>query len=146
MAKNTDIIKQEIEQFRQDNGGDYPEYYIGITNNPDRRIVEDIEDEVLNEHIRAGIYDGDSPKYVEEAESREAAVEIEQHFQTLGMKKYNPRSKGVETTRYVYCFKIAEDSELLTEKEEKEESELTANSEEGRKMHRHIKSFEEFGE
>lgn len=143
MAKDTETIKKEIEQFRQDNEGDYPDYYIGITNNPDRRIVEDIEDEILNEHIKAGIYDGNSPKYVEEAESRAAVVEIEQHFQELGMKKNNPRAKGVETTRFVYCFKIAEDSELLTEQDE---GDLTANSEEGRKMHHHIKSFEEFGE
>lgn len=143
MAKEIEKIKQEIEQFRQDNGGDYPEYYIGITNNPDRRIVEDMEDEDLNEHIKAGTYDGDSPKYVEEAESREAAVEVEQHFQGLKMKKYNSRAKGVDNSRFVYCFKIAKDSELLTEQEE---GDLSENSNEGRKMHRHIKSFEEFGE
>ena len=141
MAKDKETIKKNIEQFKQKNGGDYPEYYIGITNDPDRRLMEDLENEKLNEHIKAGIYDAEGEVCVEDAETNKIAREIEVYFQDLGMQKYNPRSKGIESSRFIYCFKIAQDSQVLTEDKEPE---LSGNSEEGKEMSRHIKKFKDF--
>ncbi|WP_343748003.1 GIY-YIG nuclease family protein [Fluviicola sp.] len=136
MSKSTETIKEEIEDFKTSQGGDYPEFYIGITNNPQRRLVENILVEELFEHISAGRYKDTDPCYQAEAESRDEAVEIERYFQKLGMQGFNPRSKGVESSCYVYCFKISEDYQLIQETE--------GNSEEGRSMAKSIKKFEQF--
>lgn len=136
MSKSTETIKKEIEDFKTSQEGEYPDFYIGITNDPRRRLVEKILTKELFEHIRDGRYDGNSPRYQAEAESRDEAVKIELYFQDLGMKGYNPESKGVEDSRYVYCFKIAEGYEFIKESER--------NSEEGKKMAKSIKQFKDF--
>jgi hypothetical protein len=136
MSKSTETIKEEIEKFKASQGGDYPEFYIGITNDPQRRLVENILIKELVEHVNSGLFKENSPHYQAEAESRDEAVKIERHFQHLGMKGYNPRSFGRETSNNVYCFKIAEDFSLIQETE--------GNSDEGKSMAKSIKKFEEF--
>ena len=136
MSKSTETIKKEIEDFKTSQGGDYPEFYIGITNDPQRRLVENILTTELFEHVRDGRYEKDSPLYNAEAESRDEAVEIELYFQDLGMQGYNPESKGVEDSHFVYCFKIAEGYELIKETAE--------NSKQGKEMAKSIKKFKDF--
>lgn len=98
-----------IEAFVERNGGVYSNYYIGITNNPERRINEN---ETLFEHLESGNLKDDDPLEIWESESRDMAVIIEQHFQKEGMKGFNPASIGVEDSKYVYCFK--KDNSLKT--------------------------------
>lgn len=136
MPKNTETIKREIEDFKTSQGGDYNEFYIGITNDPQRRLVENILIKELVEHVNSGLFKENSPHYQAEAESRDKAVEIERFFQSLGMQGYNPRSFGRETSNNVYCFKIAEDYDLIKETEE--------NSAEGKDMAKQMKKFENF--
>lgn len=100
--KNKHQISMEIEKFRSDQGGDYSEFYIGITRDVERRIYETW----IREHIRDGIYDPESPKYVAQTASRDVAFDIEAEFQKLGMLKYNPGGRGKEDSRYIYCFKL----------------------------------------
>lgn len=136
MSKSTETIKREIEDFKTSQGGDYSEFYIGITNDPQRRLVENILTAELFEHVRAGRYKENGSCYQAEAESRNEAVEIERHFQHLGMQGFNPRSRGIESSCYIYCFKISEDYKLIQETE--------GNSKEGKSMAKSIKKFEEF--
>jgi predicted GIY-YIG superfamily endonuclease len=105
MAKQKDLIVKEIEDFKNEQGGNYDEYYIGITKDIDRRIVEN--NTKINEHIRSGIYEKDIPIYSAEAATREIAVEVELYFQDKGkgMQGYNPGAKGVASTKTIYCFK-----------------------------------------
>jgi hypothetical protein len=102
MVKETEIIKLEIETFKNENGGVYSDYYIGITNSPERRLVED----VLNEHLHSGKYKEGAPYYCAESESRAAANKIELYFQDKNMQGYNPPAKGIEESKFVYCFKL----------------------------------------
>lgn len=101
-VKDKNEIRKEIKSFAKMNGGSYSDYYIGITRNLERRIYED----VINEHIRNGLYDPDTPLYVARAKSRDIAFSIEKEFQYGGMKRYNPGGKGKEDSEYIYCFRI----------------------------------------
>lgn len=115
-VKKRSTICEEIDFFVSTNGGDNSEFYIGITNNLSRRIVEDEE---LSEHINDGSLKVGSPIYQANAGTRNIAVSIEQTFQEMGMQKYNPRAKGVEDSKYVYCFKLNEEEfEILLEEED----------------------------
>lgn len=106
MPTPENVIIKEIEQFKIDNGGDYEDYYIGITNKLSRRINESEE---INEHKKTGKYDDIGPVYSADTESNEIAVRIEVYFQTQkGMKGYNRLAKGVESTKTVYCFRLAD--------------------------------------
>jgi hypothetical protein len=114
MVKDTKTIIQEIEDFKTDNGGDYTDYYIGITNNIDRRLIEN--DSKVLEHMSSGKYKKGDLYYSAETESRDEAVSIELHFQNIGMQGFNPAAKGVEASKYIYSFKICDESKLLLEK------------------------------
>lgn len=111
MAKETEKIKHEIEEFKTENGGAYSDYYIGITNSPERRLVED----VLNEHLNSGKYKEGAPYYCAESESRAEANKIELYFQSKNMQGYNPPAKGVDDSKFVYCFKLDETNKLNEE-------------------------------
>lgn len=133
MAKDIETIKEEIEDFKTENGGDYADYYIGITNDINRRMVE--SNEQIVEHIQNGEYTVGNPTYTEECESRDDAVEIERHFQSKGMEKFNPRSFGVEESKYIYCYKMTEENKAKI---------LEGNSQEGKDMAKIIRRFEDF--
>lgn len=107
-VQDKETIIKEIKQFVKDKGGNYPDYYIGITNDPERRLNENniSESREINEHRNDGIYTDDMPYEKWECKDRDTAVEIERDFQDLGMRKYNALSFGVEESRYVYCFKL----------------------------------------
>ena len=110
-----DEICKGIEAHKTKHGGEYEEYYIGITNDLTRRLDEGI----INEHIKAGILDKDTEVYEANAGVNDIAVNIEREFQELkGMQKLNKSSFGIEESIYVYCFKIKEGGlELLLEGE-----------------------------
>lgn len=131
--KETETIKEEIEQFKTDNGGEYSNYYIGITKHLEQRLVED--NEAIQEHLNKGEYTEGNPTYTAECENRDEAVEIEQYFQSKGMLKYNPRSHGVEESKFIYCYKMTD---------ENIEKVLSGNSEDGKLMSKSIKTFKEF--
>jgi predicted GIY-YIG superfamily endonuclease len=107
MKKTINII-DEIHSFVAKNGGDYKYYYIGITNDPERRIVEDANSIVM-EHIANGRYTRGMPWYHAECLDQPTATRVEEHFQlSWGMKKHNPRSRGKPESKFVYCFKMTE--------------------------------------
>lgn len=133
MAKDIETIKEEIENFKIENGGKYSDYYIGITKDIDRRMVE--SNGQIDEHIQNGEYTIGNPTYTEECVSSDDAIEIERHFQSKGMEKFNPRSFGVEESKYIYCYKMT--------KENKEKI-LEGNSQEGKDMAKIIKRFKDF--
>lgn len=105
-------VKIDIEAFKTTNGGSYSDYYIGITNNVKRRIVENISN-YLVEHLNAGRYTANAIKEHWECETRNNALEVEEHFHTLGMRGEGPGGHGVGTSRYVYCFKM-DDANIQT--------------------------------
>lgn len=109
--KSKIVICKEIEDFKLQHEGEYCEYYIGITNNPTRRLVEKNE---LNEHITSGKLTSNT-WYLANTGENKIAIEIEVKFQTLGMKEFNPESKGKANTTYIYCFKL--DNNINAEKE-----------------------------
>lgn len=100
--KSKTVICKEIEDFKLEHQGEYCEYYIGITNNPTRRLVEENE---LKEHINSGKLTS-NVWYLANTGENKIAVEIEVAFQNLGMKEYKSGSKGKENTTYIYCFKL----------------------------------------
>jgi hypothetical protein len=112
-----EIIKAEIESFKSENGGGYADYYIGITNDINRRLVE--SSPIVLEHLKNGWYTKGFPFYSAECDSNDDAVKIERFFQNLGMLKFNPSSYGVEESVFIYCFKINENnSKMILEKAE----------------------------
>ena len=131
-----EIIKDQIKRFKNENGGDYNDYYIGITNDINRRIVEDSV--IILEHVRNGWYTENSPLYTGECDSNYDAVEVERFFQELGMLKNNPRSFGVKESVFIYCFKINENNRKMI----LEKAEFFADTE----MITTIKKFKEFSE
>ncbi len=133
MAKNKGTIKIEIEAFKTENGGDYPDYYIGITKHIEQRLIEN--NEAINEHLEKGEYTKDAPIYTAECHNRDDSVEIEQYFQKKGMLKYNPRSHGVKESRYIYCYKMDEGNKKVI---------ISENSSEGKKMGKRIMDYKNF--
>ncbi len=133
MEKDIETIKNEIETFKSQNGGNYQDYYIGITNDVERRLVE--TDETIIEHKRNGEYTQGDPTYKAECYNRDEAVEIEQYFQIKGMQKFNPRSVGVDESKFIYCYKMTEENKGMV---------LNENSEEGKKMNISIKKYKDF--
>jgi hypothetical protein len=114
MASKKSVIVKDIEDFVAKNGGKYEDYYVGITNNLERRLIEGSE--LFAEHIKSGRYKTNSPLFYGEAESRDIAFEIEVGFQKKGMLKYNPGGRGTEDSKIIYCFKQDPDFQLLNER------------------------------
>jgi predicted GIY-YIG superfamily endonuclease len=110
MAKDNETVKKEIEAFKSENGGNYDDYYIGITNNISRRIYEDV---LILDHISNGWLTVNNEVYNAECESRDHAVEVELHFQDLGMYKKNASAKGTTDSKYIYCFKLDENNKNM---------------------------------
>lgn len=101
-----DQVITEVEAFKEANGGNYSDYYIGITNDVARRIVEGY----LTEHLNAGRYTADAPKRHWDCETRDKALEVEAHFHALGMRGKGPGGHGIEESKFVYCFKMDADN------------------------------------
>ena len=135
MKKDNETVKKEIEEFKSNNGKTYGDFYIGITKHIEQHIVED--NETIMEHKRNGIYTEGNPIYINECNNRKQAVEIERYFQGKGMLKFNPRSFGVEDSKFIYCFKLTEENKKMI---------LNENSEAGKEMITKIKKFKEFKE
>lgn len=133
MAEDIKTVKRDIEAFISDNGGTYPDYYIGITKHIEQRLVE--ANETIIEHIRNGEYTEGNPIYTVECNTRDEAVKIERFFQEKGMLKLNLRSFGVEDSKFIYCYKMTEENKRMV---------LNENSEAGKKMITSIKKFKEF--
>ncbi|HEY4785695.1 MAG TPA: hypothetical protein VIH57_06585 [Bacteroidales bacterium] len=131
MAKEKDLIIPEIEKFKNEYGGNYSDYYIGITKHIGQRLVE----ETLFEHQQKGEYTEGNPTYKTECNNRDEAVEIERYFQGKGMLMFNPRSFGIEDSRFIYCFKMTK---------ENKENILLENSVEGKKMRKKLKDYKDF--
>jgi len=108
MAKDIETVKNEIEVFKSNNSGLYRDYYIGITKHIEQRLVE--VNEAIVEHMKKGEYTEGNPSYIAECNNRDEAVEIERFFQEKGMLKLNPRSFGVEDSKFIYCYKMTEDN------------------------------------
>lgn len=136
MAKDNETIEKEIEAFKSKNDGDYPDYYIGITKDLDKRLFED--NSALLEHISAGKYTEGKPYYSAETESRDDASEIETYFQAKGMLGFNPAGRGDEESKFIYCFKIDKDNKDVL---------LAGNSHDAKRISKdikHVRSFENF--
>lgn len=133
MAKDKEVIKNEIEEFVKENGGTYADYYIGITKNIERRIVENNESVI--EHLQKGEYTEGNPIYSEECVNRDEAMEIERFFQDKRMEKFNPRSFGVDESKFIYCYKM---------RKENKEKILEGNSEKCKEKATNIKRFKDF--
>lgn len=105
--KTIEVIITEIEDFKLRNGGNYEDYYIGITNNIERRINENIL--IVNEHLNKGEYTQGNEVYTAECKNRDEAIKIERYFQNKkekGMEKYNYRSFGNRKSKFIYCYKM----------------------------------------
>jgi hypothetical protein len=131
MAKEKDLIIQDIATFRTNHGGDYSDYYIGVTKHVGQRLVE----ETLLEHMLKGEFTKGTPFYSEECMNRDEAVSIEQYFQKFGMLKYNPRSHGVEDSKFIYCYKLTDENKKMI---------LSEDSSEAKYMRANIKKFKDF--
>ena len=131
MAKQKDLIIQGIEDFRTIHGGEYRDYYIGITKHIGQRLVE----ETLLEHLLKGEFTKGTPFYSEECMNRDEAISIEQYFKKLGMLKYNPRSHGVEDSKFIYCYKLTDENKKMI---------LSEDSSKAKNMMFNIKKFKDF--
>ena len=89
MTKSETQIKQEIKEFIKKNEGKYPDWYVGISENPEQR---------LEQH---GVKDG----YIyRTAESSEIARRIEEYFvEELGTD--GGEGGGDEDAKSVYAYK-----------------------------------------
>lgn len=132
MTKDKATIKEEIEEFKTTYGGDYSDYYIGITKHINQRLVEG--NETIKEHLAKGEFTKGNPTYSDECLNREVAVEIEHEFQAKGMLKYNPRSVGKEDSKFIYCYKMTEENKKIV---------LSKASSEGKKTRKFIKKFKD---
>jgi len=93
----TNLIKEQIENFVNQYDCDYSNYYIGVTNNIDRR---------KNEHINKKWYTEGNPFIKLECLDLFQAKHIEEHFQEKGMGGYNPHSNIIENSKIIYCFQM----------------------------------------
>lgn len=94
MAKSKEEIIKDIDNHLQKSGKQYySEFYVGITNNIERRLFEEHN---VNKDTMWWIY--------RTANSKAVAEEIEQHYLDLGMK--GNRGGGTEDTKIVYCYAI----------------------------------------
>lgn len=135
MPKDIETIKQEIEDFKNSNGGEYEDYYIGITKHIEQRLIE--SNPSILEHLQKGEYTEGSPTYSVECNSRDEAVEIEQHFQgePKGMLKLNKRARGRFDSKYLYCYKIDEENRKAI---------LSENSEDAKIISKNIKNVKDW--
>ena len=93
MAKSEDQIKREIKNYIDEGGGDYPSWYVGIS--------EDPEDRLFNDH---GV-DRDSDAWIYDwAQTSDAARRIELYFFEILGTAGGPGGGDVDT-RAVYAYK-----------------------------------------
>lgn len=94
MAKDKETIKTTIQIFIKMNGSKAPDWYVGITSDPEKRLFE--------EH---GVKKNDTMSYIyEDCGNAEIAREIEDHFvNTFGT--YGNPGGGDDSSRFVYAYK-----------------------------------------
>lgn len=86
-------VAGEIEQYINDNGGRFPDWYSGIASDPRQRLFVDHN---VTENPGFWIYHPCSTDGI--------AREVEQHFLGKGCK--GGPGGGDRTTKYVYAYKI----------------------------------------
>lgn len=93
MAKTEAEIKAFIKNYIDQNGGDYPSWYVGIAENPKDRLIKGHEVDI-----------DDDEWIFSTAESADAARSIEQYF-VVFLRTDGGRGGGDENTRSVYAYK-----------------------------------------
>jgi hypothetical protein len=89
--KATAIAK--IKDHREERGGDFPQWYVGITDSPERRLFKE---HAVEKEGGVWIYN--------RCVSSETARAVERHFLALGMK--GDEGGGDDESAYVYAYKI----------------------------------------
>jgi len=93
VAKTAAEIEAFIKNYIDQNGGDYPSWYVGIAANPKDRLIKDHNVDIDNDNW-----------IFSTAESAEAARIIEQYFIEI-LKTDGGPGGGDENTRSVYAYK-----------------------------------------
>lgn len=95
MEKDYNEIIVDIHRFLSKLGGYYSDYYVGITNDIERRLFD--EHKVINNYIyRTG-------------KSDEITRAVEKYYLDKGCK--GGAGGGDEDSKIVYCYKITKDTE-----------------------------------
>ena len=92
MAESQEAIKKKINSYINRHGGDFPKWYVGITNDVERR---------LGEH---NVKDND-PHTSEEAYTENSAREVEKYY--IEEKETQGGSGGGSNPTFVYAYKTA---------------------------------------
>ena len=90
MASSYNTLINSLYSFMNENGRYYSEFYVGITNDIERRL--------FNEH------NVDNGYIYDEAYSDDVARKVEQYFLDKGCK--GDTGGGSEDSTYVYSYKI----------------------------------------
>lgn len=93
MAKSEEEIKKEIENYIQKCGGSYSDWYVGITEDPSRRLFEE---HGVRKDTDAWIY--------RQTASHETARRIEEYLVGILGTDGGPGGGGQEAV-YVYAYK-----------------------------------------
>ena len=94
MAKTKEEAKKHINDYIQNNGGDYANWYVGIASDIEQRLFSDHGVDQKNGHWAWA-----------KCESADVARDVEDYFvNTMGTK--GGGGGGDETTKYVYAYKI----------------------------------------
>ena len=93
MAKTEAEIKAYIKNYIDQNGADYPSWYVGIAENPKDRLIKGHKVDIDND-----------PWIFSTAESTDTARRIEQYFVEI-LKTDGGTGGGDENTRSVYAYK-----------------------------------------
>ena len=94
MAKSKQEIIGDIKKYVVNNGGRYPDWYVGITSDPRRRLFNDHN---VDEQSDEWIY--------RQASSADVAREIEDHF-IDGHGMQGGTGGGDESSKSVYSYKV----------------------------------------
>lgn len=95
MKKDYNEIIADINSFLSKIGGHYSDYYVGITNDIERRL--------FNEHKVKNCY------IYRTGKTDEISRDVEKHYLDKGCK--GGSGGGDEDSKIVYCYKITKDTE-----------------------------------
>ena len=98
MAMSYDKIVAEFDEYIEKRGGKYSDYYVGITDDAERRLFD--EHKVDRDH-GSWVY---AP-----AISDDVARKVEKHYLDLGCE--GGSGGGDEDSRIVYCYKMTSTTE-----------------------------------
>lgn len=88
---NKNVLIKKIEDFIRNKGGQYSAFYVGITDDPKRRLEEH---EVTSE-----------PSIAHQGDSHEAVREAEEYFLEKGTK--GGEGGGDKNSDFIYAYKIS---------------------------------------